>query len=212
VTSSRKHCTVRECLWAASQWDGPRREPLNPLTATKRKTRHRDCQDQNAPLNRPIIMPRSKKKKTVQRNRRSQQRRKSQGRPGTQHDAPSLEDSATESEEINTAKLLEELTKLRTEIRRRDASHKEELKKVKEEFSAALAEVRRELQNPDKQSSDTAIPLRVMRAEQPRRDPSRNPTPLYPFAHPRSYKQPVCRCCPHPANQSTEQYTDSLIV
>jgi hypothetical protein len=57
-----------------------------------------------------------KEKETVQRNTRSQQRRKSQGMPVTQHDAPNLEDSSTESEEINTATLLEELTKLRTEI------------------------------------------------------------------------------------------------
>ena len=41
---------------------------------------------------------------------------------------------------------MKELIKLRREIRRRDELHKEELQKVKEEFSAALAEVRHELQ------------------------------------------------------------------
>lgn len=42
---------------------------------------------------------------------------------------------------------MKELVKLRREIRRRDELHKEELQKVKEEFSAALAEVRHELQS-----------------------------------------------------------------
>jgi hypothetical protein len=41
---------------------------------------------------------------------------------------------------------VKELAKLRREIRRRDELHNEELRKVKEEFSAALAEVRHELQ------------------------------------------------------------------
>jgi hypothetical protein len=85
-------------------------------------------------------------RKTEQRNTRPQQRKKNQDRPATQRDAPTAEDSATESEGLGTAKLVEELVKLRREIRRRDDLHKEELKKVKEEFSAALAEVRQELQ------------------------------------------------------------------
>jgi hypothetical protein len=41
---------------------------------------------------------------------------------------------------------LKELVKLRKEIRRRDDLHKKELQKIKEEFSATLAEVRQELQ------------------------------------------------------------------
>jgi hypothetical protein len=41
---------------------------------------------------------------------------------------------------------VKELIKLRREIRRRDELYKEELRKVKDEFSAALAEVRHELQ------------------------------------------------------------------
>lgn len=41
---------------------------------------------------------------------------------------------------------MKELAELRKEIRRRDDLHKKELQKIKEEFSAALAEVRQELQ------------------------------------------------------------------
>jgi hypothetical protein len=65
--------------------------------------------------------------------------------PATQRDAVTSDDSATESEDLNTATLVKELIKLRREIRRRDELQKEELQKVKEEFSAALAEVRHEL-------------------------------------------------------------------
>ena len=72
-----------------------------------------------------------------QRTTRSQLRKKTQDKPATQRDAVTSDDSATESEE---------LIKLRREIRRRDELHKEELQKVKDEFSAALAEVRHELQ------------------------------------------------------------------
>ena len=81
-----------------------------------------------------------------QRTTRSQLRKKTQDKPATQRDAVTSDDSATESEDLNTATLVKELIKLRREIRRRDELHKEELQKVKEEFSAALAEVRHELQ------------------------------------------------------------------
>ncbi|EED11818.1 hypothetical protein TSTA_109980 [Talaromyces stipitatus ATCC 10500] len=89
-------------------------------------------------------------KETEQRKTHSQQKRKTQKRPATQCDAPTGDESATESEDLSedldTAKLVKELIKLRKEIRRQDEMHKEELKKVKEEFSAALAEVRQEMQ------------------------------------------------------------------
>lgn len=81
-----------------------------------------------------------------QRTTRSQLRKKTQDKPATQRDAVTSDDSATESEDLNTATLVKELIKLRREIRRRDELHKEELQKVKDEFSAALAEVRQELQ------------------------------------------------------------------
>lgn len=83
---------------------------------------------------------------TEQRKTRSQQRKKTQDKPAAQRDAETSDDSSTESEDLNAAKLVKELVKLRREIRRRDELHKEELQKVKEEFSAALTEVRHELQ------------------------------------------------------------------
>ncbi|KAI7975203.1 hypothetical protein EIK77_000417 [Talaromyces pinophilus] len=88
-------------------------------------------------------------RETKQRNTRSQ-KRKTQNKSTTQRDVPTGDGSDTESEDLDedpdTAKLVAELIKLRKEIRRRDDMHKEELKKVKEEFSAALAEVRQEIQ------------------------------------------------------------------
>ncbi|KAJ6105883.1 hypothetical protein N7512_009400 [Penicillium capsulatum] len=83
---------------------------------------------------------------TEQRKTRSQQRKKTQPKSIAQRDAGTSDDSSTESEDLNADKLVKELAKLRREIRRRDELHKEELRKVKEEFSAALAEVRHELQ------------------------------------------------------------------
>ena len=83
-------------------------------------------------------------RETKQRNTRSQ-KRKTQNKSTTQRDVPTGDGSDTESEDLDedldTGKLVAELIKLRKEIRRRDDMHKEELKKVKEEFSAALAEV-----------------------------------------------------------------------
>ena len=58
------------------------------------------------------------------------------------------DDSSTESDDLSAAKLVKELINLRREIRRRDELHKKELQKVKEEFSAALTEVRHDLQAP----------------------------------------------------------------
>ena len=55
-------------------------------------------------------------------------------KPVAQRDAVTSDDSATESEDLERAKLVKELIKLRREIRRRDELHKEELQKVKEEF------------------------------------------------------------------------------
>jgi small-conductance mechanosensitive channel len=81
-----------------------------------------------------------------QRTTRSQLRKKTQDKLTAQRDAVTADDSATESEDLNTATLVKELIKLRREIRRRDELHKEELQKVKDEFSAALTEVRYELQ------------------------------------------------------------------
>ena len=98
----------------------------------------------------PIDYAQEQEKETEQRKTRSQQKKKTQNRPVTQRDAPTRHDSETESEDLDedlgTTKLVAELIKLRKEIRRRDELHKEELKKVKEEFSAALAEVRQEMQ------------------------------------------------------------------
>ncbi|KAJ5449492.1 uncharacterized protein N7458_005941 [Penicillium daleae] len=73
------------------------------------------------------------------------QRGKNLGKPVAQGEAVTS-DSSTESEDPNASELVRELVKLRREIRLRDDLHKRELQKIKEEFSAALAEVRLELQ------------------------------------------------------------------
>lgn len=75
-----------------------------------------------------------------QSSARCQRKKKTQGKPVAQREVVALE-SSTESEDPNALELLTELVKLRKEIRRRDELHKEELQKVKEEFTAALAEV-----------------------------------------------------------------------
>ncbi|KAK9847461.1 hypothetical protein MYU51_018695 [Penicillium brevicompactum] len=80
------------------------------------------------------------------RTTRFQLKKKNQDKPVTQRDAVTSDDSATESEDLNTTTLVKELIKLRREIRRCDELHEEELQKVNEEFSVALAEVRHELQ------------------------------------------------------------------
>ncbi|KAJ5471279.1 hypothetical protein N7530_008636 [Penicillium desertorum] len=74
-----------------------------------------------------------------QSNTRSQQKKKIRGKSVAQREVIASE-SPTESEDPNASELLKELVKLRKEIRRRDELHKEELQKVKEEFTAALAE------------------------------------------------------------------------
>ncbi|KAJ5737444.1 uncharacterized protein N7483_002569 [Penicillium malachiteum] len=87
-----------------------------------------------------------------QSNARSQREKKTQGKRVAQRE-PVASESSTESEDPNASELLKELVKLRKEIRLRDESHKVELQEVKEEFAAlkeqfnaALAEVRHELQ------------------------------------------------------------------
>ncbi|OQE27892.1 hypothetical protein PENFLA_c005G06009 [Penicillium flavigenum] len=88
-----------------------------------------------------------------QRRTRSQQKNQTQTKPEAQRDATTSGDSSTDGEDLSTANLVKELVKLREEIRRRDELHREELQKVqeefrkaKEEFGAALAGVRHELQ------------------------------------------------------------------
>jgi hypothetical protein len=56
------------------------------------------------------------------------------------------DDSLTESEDSDASKLVKEIVKLRREIRQQDEIHKEELQRVKEEFSTALTEFQQELQ------------------------------------------------------------------
>ncbi|OKP01715.1 hypothetical protein PENSUB_7253 [Penicillium subrubescens] len=115
--------------------DRDEREDSPPRLARSRRTTRR-----------PNNYAREKEIDNDQRTTRSQLRKKTQDKPTAQRDAVTSDDSATESEDLNTATLVKELVKLRREIRRRDELHKEELQKVKEEFSAALAEVRHELQ------------------------------------------------------------------
>lgn len=67
------------------------------------------------------------------------------GRPVAQSEAVSS-DSSTESDDPNASELVRELIKLRKEIRLRDELHKKELQNIREDFRAALAEVRQELQ------------------------------------------------------------------
>jgi hypothetical protein len=62
------------------------------------------------------------------------------------HEATS-DDAVTEREELDVGGLVREITKLRREIRLRDEIHKEELQRTREQFGAALAEVRHELQS-----------------------------------------------------------------
>lgn len=83
---------------------------------------------------------------TEQRNTRSQRKKKNQGKPVTQCEVATLDNSSTESEGSDASKLVKEIVKLRREIRQQDELHKEELQRVKEEFGAALAEFRQELQ------------------------------------------------------------------
>ncbi|KAI3055135.1 hypothetical protein CBS147353_11357 [Aspergillus niger] len=83
---------------------------------------------------------------TEQRNTRSQQKKKNQGKPVAQRDEATSDDSSAESEDSDTSKLVKEIVKLRREIRRRDELYKKELHRVKEDFGAALAEFRHELQ------------------------------------------------------------------
>jgi hypothetical protein len=88
-----------------------------------------------------------------QRNARSQQKKRTRGKPVAQREAVTSDDASTESDDTNAANLMKELVKLRSDIKRRDDSHREEMQKVQEElqkvkveFSAALAEVQQELQ------------------------------------------------------------------
>jgi hypothetical protein len=83
---------------------------------------------------------------TDRRITRSQRGKKNLGNPVAQGEAVTS-DSSTESEDPNASELVRELVKLRKEIRLRDDLHKRELQKIKEGFSAALAEIRLELQN-----------------------------------------------------------------
>ncbi|KAJ5414923.1 hypothetical protein N7509_000021 [Penicillium cosmopolitanum] len=81
-------------------------------------------------------------------NARAQQKKKTQSKPAAQREAVASE-SSTESEEPNASELLKELEGNQTArpITQGGASKaKEEFSALKEEFSAALAEVRHELQ------------------------------------------------------------------
>ncbi|OQD98270.1 hypothetical protein PENVUL_c072G07805 [Penicillium vulpinum] len=71
----------------------------------------------------------------------NKRKKKTQSKPVAQREVITSE-SSTESEDPSASELSKELDKLRKEIRRRDELHNEELQKVKEEFTAALAEVR----------------------------------------------------------------------
>lgn len=83
---------------------------------------------------------------TERRITRSQRKKNVQGEPVSQREAVASNDSLTDSEDPNASDLVKELVKLRREITRRDDLHKEELQRVKAEFTAALTEVRQELQ------------------------------------------------------------------
>ncbi|KAJ5260426.1 hypothetical protein N7505_009807 [Penicillium chrysogenum] len=150
-----------------------------------------------------------------QRNARSQQKKRTRGKPVAQREAVISDDASTESDDTNAANLVKELVKLRRDIKRRDDSHRgemqkvqEELQKVKEEFSAALAEVQQELQT----LAERPLPEpcarnghdEILRKVQSLREEIRSPRPR---------KLPVlCRCRPYPPTQSPEQHTDSLNV
>ncbi|KAJ5730151.1 uncharacterized protein N7483_004659 [Penicillium malachiteum] len=79
-----------------------------------------------------------------QRKTRPQQKKRIE--PDAQRDVATSDDAATEGDELDISNLVTEIAKLRREIRLREELHKEELQKTREEFGAALAEVRYELQ------------------------------------------------------------------
>ncbi|CRL27371.1 unnamed protein product [Penicillium camemberti] len=86
------------------------------------------------------------KRSTTSRGRRDPLPKK-RIEPEDQPDVATSDDSATESDDLDVSNLVQEIAKLRRDIRLRDEIHKEELLKAQAEFGAALAEVRHELQN-----------------------------------------------------------------
>ncbi|KAI2682664.1 hypothetical protein DTO012A7_9441 [Penicillium roqueforti] len=68
-------------------------------------------------------------------------------KPEDQPDMATSDDSTTESDDLDISNLVQEIAKLRREIRLRDEIHKEELLKAQAEIGATLTEVRHKLQN-----------------------------------------------------------------
>ncbi|KAI3281821.1 hypothetical protein DTO002I6_9658 [Penicillium roqueforti] len=83
---------------------------------------------------------------TDRRKTRSQQKERIE--LGDRRDEATSDDAATEREELDVGGLVREIAKLRREIRLRDEIHKEEIQRTREQFGAAFAEVRHELQSP----------------------------------------------------------------
>ncbi|CAG7980526.1 unnamed protein product [Penicillium salamii] len=82
---------------------------------------------------------------TDRRKTRSQQKERIE--LGDRRDEATSDDAATEREELDVGGLVREIAKLRREMRLRDEIHNEEIQRTREQFGAALAEVRHELQS-----------------------------------------------------------------
>ncbi|KAJ5201026.1 hypothetical protein N7449_005829 [Penicillium cf. viridicatum] len=192
--------------------DRPRCEPLNPPDRDEHKDSPPRLSRPKRTTKPPNNYAREQEIGTEQRKTRSQQRKKPQTEPRGQRGAVTSDDSSTENEDLSAAKLVKELVNLRREIRRRDELHKEELQKVKEEFSAALAEVRHELQTLTDRPLTPQAHSEACSQNSHDKIFSGNSIPAQcnqPFRH---HKFPVlCSRCPY-SSQSPEQHTDSLNV
>ncbi|KAJ5783164.1 hypothetical protein N7457_004938 [Penicillium paradoxum] len=150
------------------------------LLRPRRTTRSRNNYDQEQEI------------EIQQRNARSQQKKRTRGKPVAQREAMTSDDASTESDDTNAANLVKEL-------------------KVKEEFSAALAEVQQELQT----LAERPLPEpcarnghdEILREVQSLREEISTPAP----ASSPSYAD-VAPHPPPPPTQSPEQHTDSLNV
>jgi hypothetical protein len=117
----------------------------------------------------------------------SQTERRGRGRPKTRNEtaAERVDSSEDETETGNsnpqTTQLLAELVKLRREIKRRDETHREELREVKTQFTEALsgmqqelAELRNELATSQTNHDETLREIQSLRTSITTPDPTNN--------------------------------------
>jgi hypothetical protein len=119
----------------------------------------------------------------------SQTKRRGRGRPKTRNEtaAERVDSSEDETETGNSnpqiTELLAELVKLQREIKRRDESHREELREVKIQFAGALAgiqeelaELRNELATSQTNHDETLREIQSLRASITIPDPTSSPS------------------------------------